>query len=131
MTYTLNGTDLQEITSEKHTVKADLEQVKFPLSTTQEVQIFDYQGVDRVIRLSGIAYFSSLATMMDSFITPIESLMNGDQSPVTYHSDIVDNATSGDYTAGNFQVKVDNFEWSYMDTGVLRVQYSLVLYEGQ
>ena len=131
MTEKLADIDLQQITSYRPKDSADLEKEKYAFNTTLQTQIHDYSGVDRVIMLKGVAYFSTRASLMDDFVVKIRALMNGNQSPVKYHSDLEDEATTGDYTAGNIYVKVNSFEFEYVRGEVNAITYTLELWEGQ
>jgi hypothetical protein len=131
MTETLAGINLQQIDSYRPKDSADLEKEKYAFNTTTQTNIYDYSGVDRAIILKGTAYFDSRADLMNNFVVPIRALMNGNQSPVIYHSDLEDEATTGNYTAGNIYVKVNNFEFEYIRGEVTKITYTLELWEGQ
>jgi len=46
-----------------------------------------------------------------------------------FHSDLWDLTTAGDYTNGNFNVKVRRFNWDYVKGENLKVAYTLNLIE--
>lgn len=131
MTYTLNGTNLQDVQGEKHKTRSNLEQYNFPLAPTQQAFVDDYGDVLRRITITGFASFATEASLMNDFIVPLDALQNGAQSAVIFHSDLWDASTSGDYQDGNFYVKVDDFDWDYIAGETLRVKFTIILLEGQ
>ena len=130
MAYTLNGEDLGDVNEENMNKWSDLDQVSYPLSDSSEASVFDYQGVKRVITITGIKYFDTAADLWN-WVQTIDALQNGDQSTVIYHSDGWDKATSGSYTDGNFNVKVNRFIVRYVNNQTLSIVYTLTLYEGE
>jgi hypothetical protein len=131
MTEKLADIDLQQITSYRPKDSAELEKEKYAFNTTQQTNVYDYSGTDRVIILKGKAYFSTRANLMDDFVVKIRALMNGNQSSVIYHSDLEDEATTGNYTDGNIHVKVENFEFEHVPGEVTAITYTIELWEGQ
>jgi len=130
MTYTLNDNDLGEIINEEHNQSSDLERIAYPLSGSSEVTVIDYNGVKRVITIRG-RYSADTSADLWNWIATINALQDGNQITVIFHSDGWDNSTSGDYTDGNFDVKVASFRFMYINEVVLSVEYTLTLFEGE
>lgn len=131
MAYTLNGNDLGDVQSEEHNQWSDLEQIAYPLSGTSSVTVMDYQGVKRIITIRG-RYSTTTLALLANWVAAIDALQNGAQTTVVYHSDLWDASTSGNYTAGNFNVKVARFVPIYSsDYIAFSVNYMLTLYEGE
>lgn len=127
MADTLNNVALADVTSEDHRVYSDLDYQSFPLSDSSQAMIFDYNGVKRVVTLSGVVT-DTQANLMDNFITPIEALEDGNQlNTVVYHSDFY---ASGSGQSGNFNVKVDSFKWTKKAGTPTMVDYTITLFEG-
>jgi len=129
MSNTLNGNDLQQIQEESGGITSDLDRINYVAGTSLQADIADYQGVMNTIIIRGRAVFDTKAELAN-WVTAIRALQNGDQKTVIYHSDLEDEATSGNYQNGNFNVKVKSFDWNYKAGDVLEVNYTLVLWEG-
>jgi len=133
MAYTLGGTNLGQVKRERHGIKSHdgMDIMPMPMSDSNSTLVFDYSGVVRTITIEGTYTDTSQANLMNNFIVPIEAMKNGDQtSPVTYHSDLLDASTSGQYTNGNVSVYVDSFEWDYIEGEVLMIRYKIMMVEG-
>ena len=128
MTYTLNGNDLGEIENEEARKWSDIDLVSYPLSDSKESSGFDYAGVKRVINIRGSKTFDSAEDLWN-WVAIIDALQDGDQSTIIYHSDGWGSSSAGSYTAGNFNVKVDNFVVTHTNLIVLSVNYTIVLFE--
>ena len=128
MTNTLDGNDLGIIHSEDHQVFSNLSYESTPLGTSPEAFILDYEGVKRIITITGIYSADTKAELINDFVIPIENLQNGNQSTVVFHSDLYD---EGSGESGDFNVKVDDFKWKYMKDAVGKVEFTLRLLEGQ
>ena len=105
-----------------------------PLSDPSQLLCFDMMGVRRVILLKGMKTDTSQANLMDNFVNKIQALLNGNQSAIKYHSDILDEAASGaagfpNYTDGDVWVKIKSFDWDYDSDQPLRIIYTLELIE--
>lgn len=128
MSYTLDGNALGNIQSEAHSLRADIQEMPMPASPSNETLGFDFNGVVRTITLAGKQVFTTTANMMD-WIDTIESLMNGAQIGVTFHSDRYDAQTSGSYTDGNFTVMVTAFNPNFLIGEEILCTYTLTLLE--
>ncbi len=128
MAYTLNGLSLGNISLEQMSITSDLDHFNFPASGTKDAEAFDYGDTKNVIRISGTYSASSLQDLAN-WIAQIWALQNGDQDTVVFHSDLLDQSTTGDYTDGNVTVKVRGFTWKYKEGRPLEVDYDLELVE--
>jgi hypothetical protein len=99
------------------------------MSGSKDIEAIDQGNVVREITIEGIYSDTSQANIMNNFIQLIDALQNGNQSAVIFHSDLWDLTTSGDYTSGNFNVKVKRFDWEYVFGQTLAVKYTLTLVE--
>jgi hypothetical protein len=129
MAYTLNSVDLGQVNKEDHNVASELDTEAYPMSGSKDMEAIDAGNVLRRITIDGRFIDTSKANIMNNFVQPIDALQNGDQQAVVFHSDIWDLTTSGNYTNGNFNVKVDSFNWKYEEGRECAVSYTLVLIE--
>lgn len=129
MSYTLNGVSLGDVQKEHTDVTSDLDTETYPYSGSKDIEAIDQGNVVREITIEGIYSDTSQANIMNNFVQPIDALQNGNQDIVTFHSDLWDLTTAGDYTTGNFSVKVKRFSWDYVFGENLKVAYTLVLVE--
>ena len=129
MAYTINNEDLGEVFDERFPPKSNLDHITFPLSASSEAFVYDYNGVARVITIKGKKTFTTKAALWD-FIATIDALQNGNQPIYVYHSDGWANSTSGNYTDGKFNVKIDSFAPKPILSAPLAVEYTLVMFEG-
>lgn len=129
MAYEIDGNDLGDVFDERFPPKSNLDHVTFPLSASSEAFVYDYNGVARVITIKGKKTFANEAALWD-WISAIDILQNGNQPIYVYHSDGWDKSTSGNYTDGNFNVKIDSFDPKPILSTPLAVEYTLVMFEG-
>ena len=130
MAYTLDtNIDLGNVKRERQRKEADIDVWRMPLSDSNLALAFDFNGMLRRITVEGVYQDTSKANLMDNFIVPIETLLDGNQTAVVYHSDLVDESTSGNYTDGNINVYLENFEWDYVAGEVLKIVYRITLVE--
>lgn len=128
MSYTLNSVSLGEVKKESHNVKSNLDTEVYPMSGSKDMEAIDEGNVLRRITIDG-HITDTKTNLMNNFVQPIDALQNGNQTSVVYHSDIWDLTTAGDYTNGNFNVKVETFEWNYEEGIEGTIEYTLVLVE--
>ena len=120
MTYTLNNNDLEQVRTEEHRQFSDLDYQSLPLATSSDSLVLDYQGVKRIITITG--EISGTADEIRTFINNIEAIQTGNQiTTVVYHSDLWNT---------DFNVKLDSFRPVYSNDAVGRLTYTIVLYEG-
>lgn len=129
MTYTLDGTDLGQIQNENHRVTSELDTEAYPMGESKDMEAIDAGNVLRIITIEGIKVDTSKANLMNNFIVPLDTLHNGDQLAVVFHSDFWDLSTSGNYQDGNFNVKVKSFDWDYEHGKECAIKYMLILIE--
>jgi hypothetical protein len=129
MAYTINSISLGNVSKENHHVTSDLDTEAYPLSGSKDMEAIDAGNVLRRITIEGRVVDTSKDNIMNNFVQPVDALHNGDQQAVIFHSDIWDLTTSGNYTNGNFNVKVDSFDWDYEEGSECAVTYTLVLIE--
>lgn len=129
MAYTLDENDLGDVYDDRFPSKSNLDHVTFPLSGSKDAFVYDYNGVARVITIKGKKTFATKAELWN-WIATIDALQNGNQPIYVYHSDGWANSTSGNYTDGNFNVKVDSFDPKVILSTPLAVEYILVMFEG-
>jgi hypothetical protein len=129
MAYTLNGINLGDIQKEHPDLSSSLDVETYPMSGSKDVEAIDEGNVVREITLEGVYSDTSQANIMNNFVQPIDALQNGNQAVVVFHSDLWDLTTAGDYTSGNFNVKVKRFSWDYIKGENLKVAYTLVIVE--
>jgi len=129
MSYTLNGTSLGDVSKENHRVTSELDTEAYPMGESKDMEAIDAGNVLRRITIEGTYVDSSKANLMNNFIVPIDSLHSGDQPSVIFHSDFWDLSTTGNYTTGNFNVKVETFDWDYEEGKECAIKYTLVLIE--
>jgi len=91
-----------------------------PTSDSNSAFLLDIFGVLKTITVDGI--FTGTLAEQNTFITNIEGIANGNQSPVSF----VSSHTS--YAAKN--VLVQNFSWTVTKSNPGYVTYSLTLIEG-
>lgn len=133
MAYTLNGTDLGIVKSERHGLSGSLEAFPTPFSESFDAYVDDYNGVLRTISVSGEYYSTTRANIINNFIKPIEALKNGNQtSPVPFVSDFLDLGTGTHYDSngGFMNVRVESFDWEIKGGSSLTCEYTIVLIEG-
>jgi len=117
---------LGNVSEENQTKSSELDVMPMPLSDSDDTQAWDFEGATRNIRVTGQFTATSKSDLMTLFITPIEAIVNGNQSDtVTYHSDIY--AAAGG--TGNFDVKLNSFSWRYMTTSLLIIEYDITMTE--
>ena len=129
MAYTLNSVNIGDVQKEHHDLNSELDTETYPMSGSKDIEAIDQGNVVREITIEGIYSDTSQANIMNNFVQPMDALQNGNQSTVVFHSDIWDLTTSGDYTNGNFNVKVKSFRWDYLKGENLKVAYTLILVE--
>lgn len=129
ITYTLNGINIGDVQKEHPDKTSSMDTETYPMSGSKDIEAIDEGNVVREITIDGIYSDTSQANIMNNFVQPIDALQNGNQSAVVYHSDLWDLTTAGDYTDGNFNVKVKRFSWDYVKGENLKVAYTLVLVE--
>jgi len=129
LTYEIDGNDIGNVTEESQTKSSELDVMPMPLSDSDDTQAWDFEGATRNIRVTGQYTASTKTIIMDSFITPIEAIVNGDQASTV-------NYTSGFYAEGtglstfNFKVKLNSFSWRYMTTSPLIIEeYDITMTE--
>jgi len=122
---------LGDVSKENHRVTSELDTEAYPMGGSKDMEAIDAGNVLRRITIEGTYVDSSKANLMNNFIVPIDSLHSGDQMAVIFHSDLWDLSTTGNYTDGNFNVKVETFDWDYAttDSGECAIKYTLVLIE--
>ncbi len=129
MSYTLNGISLGEVQSERSYLTSGFDKENYAMSSSKSMEAIDEGNTQRTITLRGRYVGSSKTAVMNDFVQPIDSLQTGDQRTVVYHSDDWDLTTSGDYTDGNFSVKVESFEVDIKIGDICFADYTLVLIE--
>ena len=117
---TLNLKSLGQVQSETQSKDSGLFQFPMPTSDSNEAFLLDLFGVMRTITVDGI--FEGTLAEQNTFITDIEGIENGSQSPVSF----VSSHTS--YAAKN--VLVQNFNWTVSKANPGYITYSLTLIEG-
>jgi hypothetical protein len=128
LTYTLNGVDIGQVTKENHRVGSDLDTEAYPMSESKDMEAIDAGNVLRRITIEGTVV-DTKTNIMNNFVQPIDALQNGDQSAVVFHSDAWDLTTAGNYTNGNFNVKVESFDFDIEEGMEAACKYTLVLVE--
>ena len=130
MAYTIDGNDLGDVFKERFPPRSNLDLITFPMSASNEAFTYDYNGVSRIITIDGKKIFTT-KILLWNWIATIDALQNGDQDVIIYHSDGWANSTTGNYTTGNFNVKIDSFEARPIMSVPLAVEYTLVMFEGE
>jgi hypothetical protein len=119
---------------------------EFAMATTPSfgTYVYDFNGVTRTLVLSGV-YVSSKQTIMDSFVSVIENIMNGNQRGSFFVSDSMDASTSAaawqsapinikaQYNEGKIKVYIKSFDWKILmpaTTDQSVCSYTLQLVEG-
>ena len=128
MTYTLANISLGQVQEENHSVSSNLDTETYPMSGSKDIEALDNGNVVRKITIRG-RYTDTSTNVMNNFIQPIDALQNGDQNVITFHSDMWDLTTVGNYTSGNFLVKVEHFRPSIKVGEETSVEYTLELVE--
>lgn len=140
MTYQLEpaagNIDLGTIDREEVHFGSNLDEYPLPLSDPSTLLCFDFNGVKRTITLVGLKNDTSQANLMNNFVNKIQALLNGNQSAIKFHSNLLDEATSGSpsngfpyYNDGDVYVKVKDFKWHYLTTQSLIINYTIILVE--
>jgi hypothetical protein len=125
--YKISTIVLGNVTEESITKSSELDVMPMPLSDSDDTQAWDFEGATRNIRITGQFTAATKTIIMDSFITPIETIVNGDQaSTVTYQSGFYAEGTGLD---GQFAVKLNSFSWRYMTTSPLIIEYDITMTE--
>jgi hypothetical protein len=130
MADTINTFSLGSINSLDPDVQSNLTPLALPMSGTSSVIVQDYAGVERRIKIAGTLTAASLNALMTN-ISQLDLLQNGGQSNVVLHLQMfADAAVAGYYADGNFNVKVEhfNYHWEDGDTGY-SVKYTLDVME--
>jgi len=128
MTYTLNGIDIGQVQTEEHDVRSPLDTEVHPYSVSKDMEAVDEGNVLRKITVEG-KVVDTKANIMNNYVQPLDALQNGDQMAITFHSDMWDLTTVGDYTDGNFSVKVESFRHKIHIGEETALTYTLVLVE--
>jgi hypothetical protein len=128
LTYTINGIDLGQVQTEEHDQRSELDTEAYPMSGSKDMEAIDAGNVIRTITVEGLLV-DTKANIMNNLVQPIDALQNGDQMAITFHSDMWDLTTAGDYTNGNFSVKVQSFKPKIHIGEETAVTYTLVLIE--
>jgi|TARA_R100000501_G_C2626748_1_gene120500 hypothetical protein len=127
MVYSIDGNDIGEVGEENFTKSSELDIMAMPLSDSTDAQAWDFEGAIRNIRVTGRYVATSKADLMDNFITLIEAIVDGDQATtVVYHSDFYG---EGAGLTGDFNIKIGSFNWRYMTTSPLIVEYDITMTE--
>jgi len=130
MAYTLNGVNLGDVETERCPTKSEMEVIGHPMRGSSETAAIDIGQVTMRITLKGVFVGATRAEAMNNFVWPIKALENGNQSTVVFHSDAWDDTTTGDYTDGNIDVKVEIFDPEIsVENGVCVIRYTLELVE--
>lgn len=124
MTYTLNGTDLGTVERERGRKDPDLQKMRMPLSDSSSALVFDFSGTLRFINLEG-TYYAASKTALYNFINTLETLVSGNQSAITYHSDLGSTASGT-----NYSVYIDDWSWEYIGGAPNAIRYRITLVEG-
>ena len=127
MVYSVDGNDIGEVGEENFTKSSELDIMPMPLSDSADTQAWDFEGATRNIRVTGRYVATTKADLMNNFILLIEAIVDGDQaSTVIYHSDLYDEGTG---ETGNFNIKISSFNWRYLTTSPLIVEYDISMVE--
>lgn len=129
MAYILNSIDLGVIQSVEESTVSDMSVERYPMSGSKDQEAIDEGNVTMEFTITGIVTEASVADIMNNFVWPIKSLQNGYQPTVIYHDDRWDLTTAGDYTAGNFSVKVKSLRGRYSKDSPNKYEYTLVIVE--
>lgn len=128
MTYNLNGISLGQVQTEEHDVRSELDTEAYPMSGSKDMEAIDAGNVIRKITIEGRAT-DTITNIMINYVQPLDALQNGDQMVITFHSDAWDYTTVGDYTDGNFSVKVESFKHKIHIGEETSLTYTLALVE--
>jgi hypothetical protein len=117
---TLNAQSLGQVQSETQTKDSGLLQFPMPGQNSNDAFLLDLFGVIRTIAVEGI--FTGTLAQQNTFITAIEGIENGAQSPVSF--------VSSQTSTANKNVLIQNFSWTVSKANPGYVSYSLTLIEG-
>jgi hypothetical protein len=119
---------LGNIDDEHHKPASSLDPFNFPASGTQDTSVFDYGDTQRRITLAGTFTGTSLETIAN-WMQSVDALQNGSQETIIFHSDLWDATTIGNYTDGNFLVKVESASFQRKGAKPLVIVYNISLIE--
>ncbi len=91
-----------------------------PASDSDVTIFLDLFGTTKKISVPGV--FTGTPSQLNTFIVAIEAIENGQQSGVTYVSNLS--------TYANKKVYVKNFHWVYLKGSPNKINYDLDLSEG-
>ena len=119
---TLALNDLGYVRSEKHSFRSTLDVAGMPGADSSYTEIYDEEGVVRVITIQGVYKSTTQDGIYTGFIDNIQALMDGDQStPIAFVSGI---------GAGTIQVYIRDFDYEVDEGQFGRCNYTLTLVEG-
>ncbi len=117
MTYTLNGITLK-VLSEDVSKRAGLMKFPMPLSDSSDTYIYDLEGATREITLR--CYYNGTLSEIQSYVSSIQSLVNGSQLGYTYESDLL----------GSLTVFVEDVRINFGNPAQKYVEFTIKLVEG-
>jgi hypothetical protein len=110
---------LGAINSEDCDKDAQLFQMPMPVSPSTEAILMDLFGALRTIKIKGT--YTGSTVEISAFIVELDALVNGTQTQKTYHSD---------KTGVDYLVLVQNARWSAEEGAPNKVDYEIVMIEG-
>ena len=130
MAYFISGIALGEVSTERHSLKGDIDAFPMPGAVSSGCQLTDYGGVLRKIHLEGEYNAASEQALQNLFIIPLESVLNGNQTGTIFYSPFMDLASGGSYSNGSIAVMVEDFQWTYSKGAATTATWALELVEG-
>ena len=129
ISYTLGEVNLGTVSRENHKQISDIDTNAYVFGATRDMVAIDMGNVLRKITIEGTYVDTTKANIMNNFVVLIDNFQNGDQGIVVFHSDLWDLSTAGVYQDGNFNIKVESFDWDYEHGKECAIRYTIVLIE--
>jgi hypothetical protein len=117
---TLATKDLGTIETETQTKESNLFFQPLPYSDSTSAILLDLMGTSRTIQIEGM-WIDTTKSNLQTYVSDIESIQNGQQSGSTY---------VGDFVTTDKTVLIQTFTWTWSAGDPGRIKYSLSLVEG-
>lgn len=118
MAYSLGGTSLDYVTSEKCIKQSGLYKQVMPTLDSNQTITIDLFGAERTIAISGKFVRDNVAALA-TISTTMLSKINGNQATITYVSDLL----------GTVNVKVNSVDLSWVEGTTQILEFSIELIE--